>query len=85
MFRLCGFFFTGFLTILLGAQVSVKAQYKGSASISGRVTIAGEPGKGLTVTATLNNQTTSHSARRGHHRTHYKFRREADDRGASVS
>ena len=59
MFRLCGFFFTGFLAILLGAQVSVKAQYKGSASISGRVTIAGKPGKGLTVTATLNNQPAS--------------------------
>ena len=56
MFRLCGLYLTGFLIILTCLQVIVKGQSRGTASVSGKVTVAGKPAKGVSVTASLNNQ-----------------------------
>ena len=54
MFRLCGSFLTGFLIILIPLPIAVAAQARGSASVSGKVTVAGKPAKGINVTASLN-------------------------------
>lgn len=57
MFKLCGLLLMGVLTVFASLSIAVTGQVKGSASVSGRITVGGKPAKGITIIATPSDKT----------------------------